>query len=159
MPGSRAPPNFSNCSVRFLESGIVESSLKLPVSLYFHYPDLHQNWIQKTGSFLILNLIYELKFPQSPLKKEKVGFLLRSSTDFRTQVKLQNSDLHFALPPSTQTVIHCKTADHLPRLFAAQFQTFGHILISGCSLGPSDPRRAAGNPHVMCSITKRNKFI
>lgn len=73
--GSRAPPNFPNCSVRFLKTGIVESSWKLLVQLYFHYPELYQNWIQKTGSFLILDLIYELKkFLQSALRKEKAGF-------------------------------------------------------------------------------------
>lgn len=142
--GSRAPPNFPNCSVRFLKTGIVESSWKLLVQLYFHYPGLYQNWIQKTGSFLTLNLIYELKkFLRSPLKKEKAGFLFRFFSDFRKWIKQQNSDLHFALHHRTRILIHCKTTDHLPRLFLAQFQTFGHILISRCSLGLSDHRTAA----------------
>lgn len=142
--GSGGPSNFPDCSGRFLKTEIVENSWKLLVQLYFHYPELHQNWIQKTGSFLILNSIYELKkFLQSPLTKEKVGFLFRFFSDCGKWIKLQNSDLHFGLHCRTRILIHCKTTDHLPRLFLAQFQTRGHILIWCCSLGLSDHRTAA----------------
>lgn len=88
-----------NCSVRFLKTGIVESSSKCLVQFYFHYSKLCQKWIQKTGSFLFLNSIYELKkFLQNPPKKEKVRFPFRFSSDFSKWIKLENSYV-FCSPP------------------------------------------------------------
>lgn len=130
--GSRAPPNFPNCSVKFLKTGIGGSLWEL-VQLYFHYPELRQNCIQKTGSFLILKWIYELrKF----YKGEGWIFL-------QTSLKLRNSDLHFALHHRTHFLPHCKTTEQLLKLFLAQFQTFGCIFIP-CHLVLSDYRTAAG---------------
>lgn len=159
--GSGAPPNFPSCSVRFLKTGIVESSWKLVVQLYFHYPVFCQNWLQKTGSFPIFNLIYKLKkFPQSPLKKEKVRFLLSFFSDFRKWIKLQNPDLHFALWHRTRILIHYKTTDHLPRLFLVQFQTFGHILIElALQSGSVSSQKSSEAIHTLCALRPKEKKI
>lgn len=147
-----------NCSVRFLKTGIVESFSKCLVQFYFYYSELCQNWIQKADSFLFLNLIYKLKkFLQNPPKKEKVRFPFRFSSDFSKWIKLENSDVCFALHHITHILIPPESTDHLPGLFLAQFQTFGHILISCCTLGLITEQQQ-GNPHVMSSTTKRNKY-
>lgn len=147
-----------NCSVGFLKTGIVESSSKCLVQFYFHYSELCHNWIQKPGYFLLLNSIYELKnFLQNPPKKEKARFLFRFSTDFRKWIKLENLDMCFAFHHRTHIPTPSKSTDHLPRPFLAQFHTFGHILISCCTLGLITEQQQ-GNPHVMGSTTKRNKY-
>lgn len=102
-------------------------------------------------------MIYELrKFLQSPLMQENVGFLFIFFSDFRKWLKLQNPVLDFALHQRTHIPIHCETTDPFPKLFAAQFQKFGHTLMWCCSVGWSDHRTAPreSSPYVLCNQNK-----